>query len=254
MLSLLAAAAIAACPPLPGVEQLWARAQVRTVILGEVHGTEEGPALFGDVVCHASLQAPVVVALELRAAEQPELDDFMAGGQADALLATPSWSGRVRDGRSSRAMLRLLERLRALKAAGRVSAVVAVQPDYLPRRSQDYSEILMAAGWAQAGRDHPEARIFALVGNLHARKTRMDRPGLALTPAAMHLPPAETLSLDVEGGGQAWYCRSATDCGPGPIGSAAPTARGVRLGVREDGAYDGVFSSGTAWTASPPAP
>lgn len=259
MIALLAAASLSAapvCSPPPGAEALWTP-RARYVIVGEVHGTAETPSAFADLVCDASTHGPVVVALELPTTMQAQLDAFLAAPDDDAahavlpedFFAEPDQA----DGRSSLAMVEMLQSVRRLKAAGRDVAFHAFLP--VGRRpegfDQNYHELSMATGLAGAARARPDARLLVLVGGVHASKTRIE--SWDLLPAAAHLPRAEVVALDVaQQGGQSWSCRSAT-CGPGDIVSVHdPEARGVTMGAIDDGAYDGVLAVGPV-TASPPA-
>jgi hypothetical protein len=45
------ARAIAFCSPVPGAEQIWSKACVHWVFIGELHGSNETPAAFRDLVC-----------------------------------------------------------------------------------------------------------------------------------------------------------------------------------------------------------
>src|ERR1019366_6675280 len=119
---------IPGCEPLPGAGTLWSRPNLRFVLVGEMHGTVESPAIFRDLVCAAaSGKRPIVVGVERSAREQKAIDAFMAPENhevaVNALLAERGWNAF--DGRSSRAMLMLLETLRALKLKEQVSDVVA---------------------------------------------------------------------------------------------------------------------------------
>jgi hypothetical protein len=101
------------------------------LLVGEVHGTNEAPALIGDLACaSATSGSPVVVALEIPIEEQTSLDNFLAskGSDADqaALLASQFWTRQPQDGRSSAAMLKLLHRLRSLRVEGTRISVLAV--------------------------------------------------------------------------------------------------------------------------------
>jgi hypothetical protein len=41
------------CEPIAGTEQLWSRPALRFVLVGEMHGTKQTPAIFKDLVCSA---------------------------------------------------------------------------------------------------------------------------------------------------------------------------------------------------------
>ncbi|MFT7487091.1 MAG: hypothetical protein ACI9F9_002950 [Candidatus Paceibacteria bacterium] len=88
------------------------------LLLGELHGTREAPAFVGKLACQAtSADVSVRVGLEVDPGLQPFVDAFLwSDGLAQdrqQLTEGPFWSGR--DGRSSLAMVALLDEVRRLK-------------------------------------------------------------------------------------------------------------------------------------------
>lgn len=254
LLALALAQTVCAAPP--GVSDLLDR-NPRIVVVGEMHGTAETPAAFARIVCEAAARGPVTVALELPQPMQPQLDAFLAADSEtearSALDGTWFMNPRIDDGRTSRAMLDMMQVLRRLRVEGRDVAIVAFQPgSQRPREfPQSYYELDMGYLLSRAAIDRPQARVFALVGNIHAgKKENANFPGLGL-PAAAHLPADETVTLYVaQQGGDAWNCTS--DCGVHPVPARYDAeARGLVLGGYGDGAYDGVLALGPS-TASPP--
>lgn len=257
--TLLAAATLAAptaCTPVPGVEALW-KDEIRYVVVGEMHGTTETPAAFADLVCAARDKGPVTVALEFSEGMQPMLDAFMAAESNEAaraiLAAYPHGPFVHHDGRGSVAMLDLLLRLRAMQRETPSLKVVAFAPDS-PRVqgfSQSYYDLDMGHRLATAARKAPGSRMLVLVGNIHAQRKTIER--MNLTPAVVHLPSAEVVSLYVaQQGGTSWNCRG-DGCGPVPLpASYDEAARGVIVQTYGDGAFDGVLALGPT-TASEPA-
>lgn len=244
----LAAAGPTACDDIPGTTQVLERPNLRFVILGEIHGTVEAPKVFGEVVCAASQERAVTVSLEFPVQMQADLDAYMSGPGDDeakrSLLSNPFWSVRLADGRSSQAMLNLLERLRRLRADGRDLQVRATRAGAGRGFRQDYTELLIAAEWVRAASD--SRLVVALVGRAHAGKAPNER----FRPAASFLPSDESLSFEMEAaGGQFWGCRS--ECGVQPYSGSEPGPAGIHLGAKEGG-FDGGFSAPTL-TASPPA-
>jgi hypothetical protein len=238
------------CAPPPDAALLWANPATRFGFIGETHGTAETPAAFAEMVCEASAGRPVVVALEMPDAMQADLDLWMAsdGGEAARarFLAHDYWGVSHADGRSSQAMFAMLERVRALKAAGRDLILRAYQPS--SRRpdgfDQSYYEIQMAGLLLQAAYVRPDALVLALGGSLHARKTLSERHGFRF--AAGHLKAADIVSLRTASqGGRTWACFGEAPCGDSDLG------QGV-FEPQEDGAYDGLLALGPT-TASPPA-
>jgi hypothetical protein len=251
-----------ACSPIPGWDQVLADAKAHWIVIGELHGSAETPAIFADAVCLTTqTRGPVVVALEIPAIDQAMIDAFIGSDGGPAARAdffkAQIWHMPMKDGRSSKAFFRLFERLRKMHAQGRVARVVAFQDGTPYDRSLGqgpYEEKLAAIVRDAAA---PGATVLALVGSLHSRKTEVDF-GKPFMPMASHLPADRTLTLYAVGnGGAAWNCTGPTpaDCGPHENGPIDPPARrGVELKAVEDGAYDGLLNLGTPTTASPPQP
>lgn len=248
----------AACAPPTGADVLWTP-EARYVIVGEHHGTTETPAAFAQLVCDAARRGPVTVALEFPETMQPAFDAFLGAPEDAAAAATLHdtlfWTRApdTQDGRSSVAMLDMLQSIRRQKAQGRDVTIRAFMSGQ--RRpagfDQSYHELDMASGLARAARDRPEARVLVLVGSFHAARTRYSEDDFL--PAAAHLPPGEVISLYLpQQGGQAWSC-TVEACGVQDIMTIDdPGERGVILRPSEGGLFDGVVALGPA-TASPPA-
>lgn len=260
MIGMVLAAALSmtsGCEPPPGTGALLAMER-RFIILGEDHGTVEIPAAFAGIVCAAAEQGPVIVALEMADVMQPQLDAFL-GAPDDASAAatlhdTPFWNLRIQDGRSSAAMLHMMQSVRRLRADGRDVSFRAFRSS--DRRvegfDQNYDELEMAIRLARAAKARPDARVLVLVGDFHAMKARI--PGDDLLGAAALLPEADVVSLEVaQQGGQSWSCMS-DGCGPRDIAPVyeRPDERGVILQPSEQRLYDGVLALGPL-TPSPPA-
>lgn len=252
---LLAMTPAPACTPIAGADALWERPATRWIIVGEIHGTAESPRAFADLVCLASANRHVVVALEHPEADQPAIDAWLAsdGGEAAraAFLAAGMWRQPMKDGRTSLAMLELFDALRLMAQGGKVKRVVAFQPLLTGPYDPAAHERAMADRWIAASPD-AGTLVIALVGNLHALTGEIAFGATRYLPAAAHLPAAATLTLDIRSnGGAMWVCNR-DGCGPnasaaGPRGNA----RGIVLGSAP--AYSGVLELGLATTASPPA-
>jgi len=247
-----------ACEPIPGSEKLLSRPSLRWIVIGEIHGTTETPKTFADLACLASATRPVVVAVEQLTTEQPAIDAFIgSNGDAEAtsrFLESKLWTEPIEDGRSSEAYFDLFQRLRALRAAGRITSVVAFQPLYDPGPAG-----FKAGGYEKAlatslmSRVPPEGRVLVLVGNIHAMRTSPAWAKPAYRPMASYLPANRTVSLDAQwNGGSYWACSSATGCGPqsAPL-PAVKVPRGVVMNNR-GGPYTGILNLGVAATASLP--
>jgi hypothetical protein len=191
------------CLPIPGADQLWARSEVRFVLVGEMHGTNETPAIFGDLICSArATKRTIIVGLEIE--DQQAIARFLDSENNNdetrvrELLSTAEWKGA--DGRTSRAMLALLGRLHSLKTEGILSRVIAFSA---PRESAAQHEEAMALLLKKSAAT-PNALVIALTGNVHAAKHVLAEVG-SYRPMGSFLPPAQTVSLVViDRGGEAW--------------------------------------------------
>ena len=252
--SMLMAAALVSAP-LPGAQQLFAAPMPRIVWVGEVHGTVEQPRLFADLVSAAStVGRPVFVVLERDQAEQPFWDAYMASNGDNsakaAFLRAHSWVWSFQDGRSSRAMMDLAERLRSLHQARHLAGVRLMIPDIVFRTLDDY-EGNMSRVVQGLAKSHPEAIILVFSGNAHASRGQRNSDGVTYTFAAGHLPAGSVTSVFIEGGpGWAWNCQ--TDCGPNPTDGYPSHARGVSISAEKPG-YDAIAWTGLPSIASPPA-
>lgn len=247
----------AECEAVAGWDEVLADETARFLVVGEMHGTAETPALFSDVVCQSGQTEPVVVALEFASSVQDDIDRYMAsdgGTEArTAFLQAAIWNPSAHDGRSSEAMFAMFEDLRRYRHAGLVSRVVAFQPDHLGRaatreeREQSMADVIVEAG--KGGE-----RVLVLVGNVHARLEEVPYGG-GYMPMAGHLPSAATLSFDTAGnGGEAWACNADLTCGPLSLGTSSdPQERHVALADDDaDTHYSGTIHLGTTTTFSPP--
>jgi len=253
------AAVAAQCPEVPGAERVLGPGVV--VLLGELHGTAEAPRAVGDLVCHALANgAPVQVALEIPRDEQGRLDAYLAsGGGAEAraeLLGGPFWRREAQDGRTSRAMAELLERLRDLRAGGARLTVEAIDE---PSAGAGRDAAMAAALAAAIGAATPQAVTVALTGNLHNRLA----PGTPWDPEyepmglllARRLPETDIVSLELaHAGGAAWFCAGGGGCGEQRVGGPPEAAEaGIDLRPPEEReATTGRYRIGPI-TASPPA-
>jgi hypothetical protein len=256
----------AACgPDVPAPEGLAAT----IVLLGETHGTAELPALFGRLVCQAATRGrgrPVVVGLEIWTSAQGAIDSFLGGpgGPAArrALIEHEFWGRDFQDGRSSGAMVDLLEELRRQRASGLELIVRAVDPPKYD--SPTDRDARMAAAVVQAVEAHAPVQTLLLVGDVHSRPL----PGYPWDPAAAYLSLGARLRQKygdvvglraLSGGGSAWMCLSRPEgapvCAVHPIRAREIAGETPRIEL-DPGALEKTGWSGTvflaALTASPP--
>lgn len=257
VLTLLASTAIFAadCEALPVGDVLWSSPKTRWLIVGEDHGTMEEPEAFAEIVCGASSSRKVIVGVEQPVSEQAAIDTFLSSdGRAaarDAFLKSAIWQTTFKDGRSSRAQFDLFERLRVMYSHGRIAGVIAFQPVADIASPAGY-EIAMAAELRRAAR--PDHLVVALVGNVHAMRTKVSFSKPAYMPAAGLLPRQHTVSVALRGeGGEQWACTSMTDCGvistPSP---AQRTPSSIRIEPAKASPYSAILYLGKPTSASPP--
>lgn len=256
-LALLAAsAAPTACTPVDGAATLWARPETRWVIVGEMHGTNETPDAFTNLVCLAAKSRGVVtVAIEYPADMQPALDAWLAsdGGEAarTALLAGPFWRNPMQDGRTSVAFLRMLDRLRLMHRAGTLRSVRGFDApsDGSDKRDRNAAMAVRLTKIA----DTTPGLIMVLVGNYHAIVRDMPSPRGLVHPAASLLPADKRVAVDVAGaGGSMWNCQMEGchlyDYGPKPSGPAV-----IAPDTSADHRYDAIYTLGKPFTGAEPA-
>jgi hypothetical protein len=237
-----------------GVVDLTARH--RLVIVGEVHGSMEVPALILDVARRVTDDPALqlVVALEMPDRMAPALDRFLtdkdpAGAQAE-IMADAFWTWR--DGRSSQAMLALITGLRELGRDGRSVSIVPFDASDTQGDAAKLRDANMAVNVRRVLREQPQSRILLLTGNYHARTTVGAPWDADLEHMAYLLRDERPLTLDARSPtGSVWVCNP--DCGVYEFGKQAPPAdAGVRLfDTPSDAGYHGeiVFPR---FTASPP--
>ncbi|WP_245626412.1 calcium-binding protein [Stenotrophomonas ginsengisoli] len=188
----------------------------RLVVLGELHGTAEIPALAARLAATYADAGPLTLALEVPHTEQAALDRYLAsdGGQAawNALAGTPFWqvSDDQHDGRRSVQMRQLVEAMRALRKQGAAVQVLAydVAKEQADAHDHHWRDARMADNLRAAAAQQPGV-LLVLSGNVHAMRAR---PSWA--PAELQLAPMTSLLLDLEpfavnltaASGQFWGC------------------------------------------------
>jgi hypothetical protein len=251
------AAAAVSCPSIPGAEQVLSRTSVHWVLIGEMHGSNETPEVFGNLVCDALVhERKVTVALERPVREQAALDGFLTkrdlAKAENTLFAEPDWRNGM-DGRASEAMLRLLVSLRELRKQYRGLKVAAFDAPFTGH-SAGARDQAMGGALLALGRSMPQSIILVLTGNVHA----MQSPQFGYDFAAMYLPAGERISLEVtDTGGEAWAtfdgaCGSSRG-GVETKGKATPFGIFFDPSLAPYGKVDGVLSLGVPLTSSPPA-
>jgi hypothetical protein len=261
-----------ACEPIELPERLFEGTKV--LLLGDFHGTEEIPAFLSRLSCEVMRRGMnVIAALEIPREEKDRVDRYLdsTGTQADrrALLEGEFWTDVYQDGRRSRAMAALIERLRALRQAGLtlpnprrldvllIDARDAVSPGERDRRMAD--AVLAVVGPSAAARQ--SSLLVTLAGNYHTRTVKGAPWDATYEPMGYHLarslPASAVRSLDVaHAAGAAWFCTGAepATCGEKVLkGNAEGSPGAIRLFDKpDDRGYGGTYFVGRL-TASRPA-
>ncbi|QSQ20363.1 hypothetical protein JY651_34635 [Pyxidicoccus parkwayensis] len=206
-----AAAPVAECgTPVEGAAPLMGKGE--TVLLADPLGTRELPSAALRMLCEAtSKDLPVTLALSMPTTEQPLLDTYLAsaGSSQDAqeLLRGSSFWRRVhQDGRSSRAMLWLVEQARRLRASGKAVSLVAFDVD---KGKGNEREAQMAKNLLDARGKNPDTWMLVLTGGTHARTASVgwdsDYEPLGMRLAKV-LPSVKALDVGFTRGSQ-FSCR-----------------------------------------------
>ncbi|MFT3700552.1 MAG: hypothetical protein QM831_45835 [Kofleriaceae bacterium] len=177
-----------------------------TMIVGELHGTREIPAAFGTLV--AAAKHPIV-GLEISRADQPKLDAYLASnGDAAAKAALLEGRWAYPDGRSSEAMLALIDQLRVAHVPI-VAFDIADDLDDENVREKTMTEPLLAAR-----RAHPEAALFVLTGSFHAALAPIGDSNIQRMAQRLKndIPDLRSLAIDWMSG-STWICTGFNQCG-----------------------------------------
>lgn len=205
------------------------------LVIGEMHGSREAPALMAALGYHFAQAGPVLIGLEVPVQEQARLDAFLASnGDAAArrdVLAGTYWQvPRERsDGRRSEAMFGLLERVRVLRADGCAIRLMAFDDVDFYGAGRD-RDALMAARLRELRLAHPDTTMLVLTGNYHARLVPPDhviindiRTDDVRKPMAGYLGDLGVVSINLRAhDGAAWAC-IAGSCGKKLLQTAIST-------------------------------
>lgn len=186
----------------------------KLVLIGEWHGTQEIPALVGDLVAYeAKAGKPIVLALEITSVDQELVDRYMRSADHPAdkakLLAGKHWQKPIHDGRDSQAMFALIERMRQLRHQGADVAVDFFDQDGPAERNKRMADHLRNTVLHSA-----HATVLVLTGNVHAMTSAPPqemfdggkRVELPMT-AGRYLADLHPLSINITAvTGESWGC------------------------------------------------
>lgn len=219
------------------------------VLIGEMHGTQETPRLFGNLVTVATIENSkrIGVGLELPIQLQRLIDEAVkSNAKIDSfrqqLLADPIWQ-KINDGRSSEAMLDLICHTLQLAESQKMSL-------FFFDTSNIERDASMGQFIGQYVREHGYDVTFILTGNIHANKASRHPLMAKVVPMGHRLQEQGFTVHSYDVGyseGDAWSC--GPECGvhhqKGWNMVADPAAKS------QEG-YDGILFVGPIH-ASPPA-
>ncbi|MFL5347286.1 MAG: hypothetical protein ACJ8AT_21085 [Hyalangium sp.] len=183
----------------------------RTLLIGEQLGSREAPAVVGDMVCQSAAAGfTVALGLSIPRTEQERINQYLASPGApadqDELLRGLFWRRPYQDGRSSRAIMDLIDRVRSLRTYGLFISVVAYDTEEATGSERD---ALLAKLWEQRRKSHPSEVFVILAGNMHTRTVRGTPWDQNFIPMAKRLATSEPalLALDLSyAQGRRWGC------------------------------------------------
>jgi hypothetical protein len=220
------------------------------ILIGELHGTQETPRLFSNLVTVAAGQENkrIGVGLELPIVLQRLIDEAVKNKTRidsfrEQLLAHPAWQ-KNNDGRTSQAMLELICDTLRLSESQRVS-LFFFDTENIERDAS------MAQFIGQRVREQRYDTTFILTGNIHANKAARHPMKTKVVPMGYKLEEQgfAVHSYDVRySEGDAWMC-TPTECGVHHLGDWSMTTDSAAI---HRAGYDGFLFVGPIH-ASPPA-
>lgn len=208
------------CAAPQGTQSLLRATSGHLMLVGETHGNEQSPAFVQSLICLAIRDGEsVTLALEMFHSEQDRIETYLdSDGSSEAVdaLVQPSifWNGRSRDGRSSQAMLGLIEYVRHARQSGAEIGILAA--DYHPETDPDLEQAAFVRDRAMARRLEavaPQAdRTIFLGGNVHTRRQATELHGQRLESIGSLIQHTAFKSiLAVTSTGESWSCRGNED-------------------------------------------
>ncbi|MEP5611633.1 MAG: hypothetical protein ABJP45_05255 [Cyclobacteriaceae bacterium] len=199
------------CNPIPGAAPFLTAGQV--ILLGEIHGTREGPALVEQIACNAlGKNLRVTIGLELPQSDQPHVDEYLRStGSIQArrtFLSLNFWSRDYQDGRASQSIFQLIESVRLARRNGDSVDIV-----FLDDEESSNRDLVMANRLLEDIKSYPNNFFVALTGNLH--NIISEGSGRMGSYVIDRLGKKKVTSLKQSyPGGSAWICLAGGDCGP----------------------------------------
>jgi len=194
------------------------------LLFGEMHGSVESPEVIGRIACARALEGPTVVGLELPTKEQTAIESYLASDGSKAsrarLLSGPFWQ-QSKDGRSSMAMIDLIEYVRKLKQQDIPLTVFAFDAQTNIDTSRDSAIAQSVRNFRAA---NPSLPIVALMGRVHASQAPIHRGDqLIITSGSLLQDLNPTSVLLGHPSGTIWACMP--DCDIHQVDSSWGTAK-----------------------------
>lgn len=201
------------------IDRLSSLPEDSTIIFGEVHGSQESPQFVAEAVCMLSVNHNVLLAIELPDEEQGRVGRYLTSSASRkerlaTLLRGPIWQSEIQDGRSSKGMIKLLDRIRELRDEGRSIEVVTLDVPWDTSRQVNRDEH-MAQRFMAALIAHPDATPIVQIGNYHARVRPKDERGASESFAERLESAGHSVAVlrSSQSGGKVWVCRPPAPCG-----------------------------------------
>lgn len=175
----------------------------RVVWLGELHGTNEAPELLLGLIKLVATHSPSppIVGLEIPSSDQAAIDSFLQSGDEALLKSSVFFTRKSHDGRSSRAIVKLLSALRSQRITG------VICYDAVGVKSAQERDTMMAANLYSIAQQYPLAKLIVLSGNIHSQIIQGTRWDPSYRPAAFELkqmlPSLVSFKIEFESG-TAW--------------------------------------------------
>ena len=208
------------CEPQTKIEV--SQLKARVIIVGETHGTNEIPLFVSRLACSLALEnRPLMVGLEMSVDEQiPILDYLKSSGTADDKIKLTSgkfWHSNMPDGRSSEAILKLIESIRLMREAHKNILLFAMDAGDKDEPIQLTESEIFWPGWRDSVmalnietrlRQYPSYTALILVGNYHSEMASRRFEEFDIHPMGERLSHYfSTQNIDFSTtGGDAWAC------------------------------------------------
>ena len=177
------------------------------ILLGEIHGTHEFPKFVGDLVkLFSKNNDSIILALEIPETDQPLIDTFLLSGSSFILKRMHLFK-MTKDGRSSKAMAKLIKSLHGNKRVN----ILCYEPAIY--RSSQERDSLMSNNIVRSLKNNSRHKIILLGGNIHTLLKIGYEGNSGFKPMGyflkmnLHLISKKLISLDMAYvNGKAWNC------------------------------------------------